>query len=114
MAKPSEFDEHDNQSLPVNPETGAPMTPRERRTAVVKALAAVGRTLFPLREELDHILASGEEVDETLQDEIANVQAQYRRLEDELRGLMRPRVKDEWLYGGHRHGADDAHDHGHA
>ncbi|HAH15981.1 MAG TPA: hypothetical protein DCL45_08145, partial [Chloroflexi bacterium] len=62
----------------------------------------------------DRILASGEEVDETLQDEIANVQAQYRRLEDELRGLMRPRVKDEWLYGGHRHGADDAHDHGHA
>ena len=114
MAKPSEFDEHDNQSPPVNPETGAPMTPRERRTEVVKALGAVGRTLFPLREELDRILASGEAVDETLQDEISNVQAQYRRLEDELRGLMRPRVKDEWLYGGHRHGADDAHDHGHA
>jgi hypothetical protein len=26
-------------------------------------------------------------------------------------GLMRPRVRDEWIHGGHRHGPDDAHQH---
>lgn len=111
MARPSDTDYRDPANTTVDPETGQALSLRERRANVVREIAAAGRIWYPLRQEAHAIADRGEPIPDDLRDRLAEAEQAYRALEDELMGLMRPRVKDEWMYGGHRHGPDDAHDH---
>ncbi len=110
MARPSDVDYRDPEAAPVDPVTGEALSLRERRANAVREIAAAGREFFPLREEAQALAERGKTITEDLRSRLAGAEHTYRALEDELRGLMRPRVKDEWLYGGHRHGPDDTHD----
>jgi hypothetical protein len=111
MARPTDVDYRDPDGAPVDPETGHALSLRERRANVVREIAVAGRVWFPLREEAQAFADRGEAIPDDLRDRLSAAEHEYRALEDELMGLMRPRVKDEWMYGGHRHGPDDAHDH---
>ena len=111
MARPSDVDYRDPNKTTTNPETGEVLSLRERRACVVRDIAAAGRVWFPLREEAHAFAERGEPIPEELRERLSTAEHEYRALEDELMGLMRPRVKDEWIYGGHRHGPDDSHDH---
>lgn len=111
MARPTDVDYRDPDKAPVDAETGQALSLRERRAHVVREIAVAGRVWYPLREEAHGIAIRGEPIPESLRERLTEAEQAYRALEDELMGLMRPRVKDEWMYGGHRHGPDDAHDH---
>jgi hypothetical protein len=111
MSRPSDVDYRDPEKSIRDPETGRELPLRERRANVVRDIAAAGRVWYPLREEAQAIADRGEPIPDELRDRLSEAEQAYRELEDELMGLMRPRVKDEWIYGGHRHGPDDAHDH---
>lgn len=111
MARPSDIEYRDGSNATVSPETGQALSLRERRAMVVRDIAAAGRVWYPLREEAHAFADRGEAIPDDLRDRLSEAEQAYRALEDELMGLMRPRVKDEWLYGGHRHGPDDAHEH---
>ena len=111
MARPSDVDYRDIEKTTKDPETGEVLSLRERRAGVVRDIAAAGRVWYPLREAAHAFAERGEPIPDELREQLSAAEHEYRTLEDELMGLMRPRVKDEWMYGGHRHGPDDAHDH---
>jgi hypothetical protein len=79
------------------------MSLRERGAQTVRALSAVGRQLFPLRERR----AAGETLTAAELEQLEALETQYRDLEAELHVLMRPRDQDPWLRGlDHAHGPD--------
>lgn len=95
MAKPAELDTESSEE---------PLSLKEQGARTVRALAEVSGQLFPLKERA----RKGETLGEDEQKLLDELDIRYRQLETEMRQLMRPRVKDPWLYGkDHGHGPQE-------